>query len=122
MVAAFGGLVSEVDTAALTGAVRRLLRRRFHKALENGIAGWLDDDLAFVRPWGFDLADITVPSASGRARQDLMVPFAHGQWLAAHVPGATVHLYDEHGHLSLTEDHVPAILADLAATARARGE
>ena len=47
-----------------------------------------------------------------------MVPFAHGQWLAAHVPGATVHLYEEHGHLSLTEDHVPAILADLAATAR----
>ena len=50
-----------------------------------------------------------------------MVPFAHGRWLAAaHVPGATVHLYAEHGHPSLTEDHVPEILADLAATARSR--
>ena len=49
-----------------------------------------------------------------------MVPFAHGRWLAAHVPGATVHLYAEHGHPSLTEDHVQEILADLAATARSR--
>ena len=51
--------------------------------------------------------------------QSLMEPFAHGPWLAAHVSGATLHLYDEHGHLSLTEDHIPAILADLAATASA---
>ncbi len=121
VVVAFGGLVSEVDRLVLTGAVAAYYADGFHKALENGIGGWRDDDLAFVRPWGFDLTDITVPVSIWQGAQDLMVPFAHGRWLAAHVPGATVHLYDEHGHLSLTENHVPAILADLAGTARARG-
>lgn len=120
VVAAFGGLVPEVDKAVLTGTVADYYAEGFHKALENGIAGWRDDDLAFVRPWGFDLADITVPVSVWQGAQDLMVPFAHGRWLAAHVPDATVHLYDGHGHLSLTEDHVPAILADLAAAARSR--
>ena len=61
-----------------------------------------------------------MPVGVWQGEQDLMVPFAHGRWLAAHVPGATVHLYAEHGHPSLTEDHVPEILADLAATARSR--
>ena len=121
VVAAFGGLVPEVDQLVLTGAVAAYYADGFHKALENGIGGWRDDDLAFVRPWGFDLTDITVPVSIWQGAQDLMVPFAHGRWLAAHVPGATVHLFDEHGHLSLTENHVPAILADLAGTARARG-
>jgi len=121
VVAAFGGLVPEVDRLVLTGAVAAYYADGFHKALENGIGGWRDDDLAFVRHWGFDLTDITVPVSIWQGAQDLMVPFAHGKWLAAHIPGATVHLYDEHGHLSLTEDHVPAILADLAGTARARG-
>src|SRR4051812_20094274 len=51
VIAAFGGLVPEVDKAVLTGAVATYYADVFHRAFETGIAGWLDDDLAFVRPW-----------------------------------------------------------------------
>jgi pimeloyl-ACP methyl ester carboxylesterase len=118
VVAALGGLLPDVDKLALTGEFGDHVAASFHRAVEAGIAGWHDDDLAFVQPWGFDLADIRVPVAVWQGAQDLMVPFAHGRWLAAHVPGVTVHLLEDHGHLSLTHDMVPAIVAELAGTAR----
>ena len=44
---------------------------------------------------------ITVPVSVWQGAQDRMVPFSHGKWLAANIPGATVHLDDDQGHLSL---------------------
>ena len=41
-----------------------------------------------------------------------MVPFAHGKWLGARIPGARVHLFDDEGHLSLVH-RLPEILAEL---------
>lgn len=121
IVAAFGGLVPEIDKQVLTGQVAELIAAGFRRAVEGGIAGWRDDDLAFSRDWGFDLASISVPVSVWQGRADLMVPFAHGEWLLAHLPGATDHLYDEHGHLSLTVAQLPAIFADLAAQVRLSG-
>jgi pimeloyl-ACP methyl ester carboxylesterase len=43
---------------------------------------------------------------------DRMVPYAHGTWLAAHIPGARAHLFDDEGHLSLI-GRLPRILTDL---------
>jgi len=47
-----------------------------------------DSDSSGERPWGFDLASIRVPVTVRQGAQDLMVPGAHGPWLAKHVPGA----------------------------------
>jgi pimeloyl-ACP methyl ester carboxylesterase len=108
-----GGLIDHVDRGALTGEFAETMARMLRRAVSTGIDGWFDDDLAFVKPWGFDLASITVPVSIWQGAHDKMVPFAHGQWLAAHVPNARVHLYDDEGHLSLV-DQLPRILDDLA--------
>lgn len=110
---AFGDLVSPVDRGALSGEFAQHMVRNERLALANGYWGWYDDDLAFTRDWGFDPADVSVPVSIWQGRQDRFVPYAHGEWLAAHVPEAGAHLYDEHGHLSLALASFGHILDDL---------
>ena len=107
-----GGLIDEVDRAALTGEYAEMLAASFRRAVASGIEGWHDDDIAFARPWGFDLGDIAVPVSVWQGRHDRMVPYEHGVWLAAHIPGSRAHLLDDEGHLSLI-DQLPRILEDL---------
>jgi pimeloyl-ACP methyl ester carboxylesterase len=100
---ALGGLVSDVDKAFVTGEFAEHMHASFIRATDEGVWGWADDDLAFTRSWEFRLEDITsTPVSIWQGREDRMVPFAHGIYLADHVPGARRHLYDGEGHLSLT--------------------
>jgi pimeloyl-ACP methyl ester carboxylesterase len=112
--ASLRGLVSEVDRAAITGEYAAWLADVFRESVRNGIWGWFDDDLAFTQPWGFDPGTIRTPVAIWHGAQDRMVPLAHGEWLAAHIPGARAHLHPEHGHLSMATS-VGLILDDLLA-------
>ena len=106
-------LISEVDEVEVTGRLGELMAASFHRAFRAGPWGWFDDDLAFVRPWGFELSSIGVPVSVWQGRQDLMVPFAHGEWLVEHIPTARPRLRPEHGHLSLAVGSMGEILDDL---------
>jgi pimeloyl-ACP methyl ester carboxylesterase len=112
---ALGGLVSDVDKAALTGTYASHVADSFHRAVSNGIAGWRDDDLAFVRPWGFDVAAITTPVAIWQGGEDRMVPMSHGAWLADHIPNAERHLLPSEGHLSIGINQFGNVLDGLLA-------
>jgi pimeloyl-ACP methyl ester carboxylesterase len=116
-----GGLVIEADKAVLTGEFADYVASGLHAAMSSGIAGWRDDDLAFARDWGFSLgwessspvAERAAPVAVWQGDQDRMVPFAHGQWLAANIHGARAHLMPGDGHLSMTVSAFDRILDDL---------
>jgi pimeloyl-ACP methyl ester carboxylesterase len=113
---ALGDLVDDVDRAALTGELAEYLVASGRHAGAQGVIGWRDDDLALVRPWGFDLGAITTPVSVWQGAHDRMVPYAHGLWLAKQIPGALSHLYDDEGHLSLIMQ-MGRVLDDLLAQA-----
>ena len=114
-----GTLAPPVDRAALTGDLAELIAATFRRAGEQGIVGWHDDDLTMLRPWGFSVKDITVPVAVWQGTEDMMVPFAHAEWLAANIPGAQAHFAEGEGHLSLFAS-MPTILDDLVVIAGLR--
>ncbi len=111
-----GELLSEVDRSALTGAFAEHFVAATRAGLEPGVYGWFDDDMALIGDWGFALEDISRPVTIWQGARDQMVPLAHGEWLAAHVPGATAQLLPDHGHLSLALGHYGQLLDDLLAS------
>jgi pimeloyl-ACP methyl ester carboxylesterase len=91
--------LSESDRAQLARPeVMQIFREATVEWAANGVGGWVDDDLAFTRPWGFDVADITLPVLVVYGTADVLVPPVHGEWLAANVPGCLVKV-EEGGHL-----------------------
>ena len=113
--AGLGGLLTDVDAAALTGEFADFLARTERAAVSSGPWGWLDDDLAFARDWGFALEEVTIPVTGWQGLHDAMVPPAHGEWLAEHVPGARRRILPDEGHLSLVarfDDVLDDLLAD----------
>lgn len=92
--------LSEADRAALARPeAMQITREMTAEFAANGVGGWADDDLAFLQPWGFDVATISVPVLIRYGLTDVLVPPAHGEWLAANVPGCIVDVEDTAGHL-----------------------
>jgi pimeloyl-ACP methyl ester carboxylesterase len=109
-----GGLISAADQAVVTAEFAEYLAESFRIALRAGIAGWRDDDIAFVSDWGFPLEQAgAVPVAIWQGDEDRMVPFSHGAWLAGHIPGARAHLARGEGHLTLAARSFGTVLDDL---------
>jgi pimeloyl-ACP methyl ester carboxylesterase len=115
VVEALASLLPPVDRAVLTDEFGEDLAASFGEALRVSVDGWLDDDLAFVRDWGFALEEVRRPVLLWQGDQDLMVPSAHGRWLAAHVPGVTPHLLAGEGHLSIGVGALDRMLDELVA-------
>ncbi|HUC24877.1 MAG TPA: alpha/beta hydrolase [Streptosporangiaceae bacterium] len=117
IVASMESLLPDVDRAALTGEFGEDMAASFRDAVRIGVDGWLDDDLAFAKPWGFSLAEISVPTMIWQGSADLMVPFAHGRWLASRLPAASAHLEDGEGHLSVGLGKLDTMLDELVKAA-----
>jgi pimeloyl-ACP methyl ester carboxylesterase len=101
LIASMDSLLPEVDRVVLTEEFGANMVASVVEGLRLGYEGWFEDDLAFVAPWGFDLDEISIPTAIWQGSEDLMVPFAHGEWLASHVPDTSAHLLEGEGHLSV---------------------
>jgi len=112
IVEAFGGLIGEADKKALNEGAAEGTAKSYRQSLMETYYGWMDDDLAFVEPWGFDLASITKPVELWQGNDDFMVPHAHGYWLESKIPTAKLNFVPGEGHISLCENKRGAIIAN----------
>ncbi len=110
---AYISIYSPLDLRCIEGAFGAFLDASTKLGLALSIEGPWDDQYAFVTPWGFDVAQITTPVRLRQGRQDLMVPYGHGAWLAEQIPGVEAILSEDESHLSLL-DHLDEDLAWLA--------
>ena len=109
MIEAMAPHLSRVDEAEMRGPIGATLLAHFQDAFSVSVDGWVDDDLAFIAPWGFKPSEISVPVLLWQGRQDLMVPFGHGEWLAGQIPGVDARLTEEDGHLTLLTRRIPEV-------------
>jgi pimeloyl-ACP methyl ester carboxylesterase len=78
-------------------------------AVEAGPGGLIDDDLAYVAPWGIDPAEVVAPVLLLHGGRDRIVPSAHSEWVAHRCPTAELRLRPNDGHISVL-DSSPAAL------------
>jgi pimeloyl-ACP methyl ester carboxylesterase len=111
--AAERGQVQVADDYHLPAADVEALRARtaedgYHErvfaAYARGIDGWVDDSIALVQPWGFDLVDIARPVSVWFGLDDVLSPRAHGEYLARAIPHAEIGLLPSGGHILTDRD------------------
>lgn len=96
----FGDEVSDADRGFLERPEAvEAFRRIVPEQAAHGVFGWVDDTLAFAAPWGFAPELIGIPVLLAYGRADVLVPPAHGEWLAANVPSAAIVVSEDGGHL-----------------------
>jgi pimeloyl-ACP methyl ester carboxylesterase len=71
------------------------------RALAGDPSGMVDDDLAYVTPWGFDPTGIEAPILLMHGTEDRCVPSSHSEWLAGHCRTSELRLAPGDGHISV---------------------
>lgn len=110
---AFGGLIGDADKEVLAGSFAEDMAAQMRRALAHGFDGWIDDDLAFVKDWGFDLSHIAIPVQLWQGDDDFMVPHSHSRWLGLKIPGAQAKFTPGEGHISLGVKHRHEIVTQM---------
>jgi pimeloyl-ACP methyl ester carboxylesterase len=96
--------------------VREVLIDSFVEAVRQGARGWADDDLAFAKPWGFDLEQVEVETRLWQGELDVLAPRSHGEYVARRLPNARFEVLEGGGHF--LDDEWGIVLDWLAAGAR----
>jgi pimeloyl-ACP methyl ester carboxylesterase len=99
-------LLGPQDRAVLSGEFAGYIIDSGRVGVGGGIDGWLDDNLACVQPWGFELSAIDRPVLLLHGDDDRFVPVAHAHWLAARIPSVEARIRADDGHLTLLVQRV----------------
>jgi hypothetical protein len=81
-----------------------------HDALESGVTGFADDELAFLRNWGFETKAVPVPVCIWHGLEDLTVSPHMGRWLHANISDSKLELLDGQNHGSIMVENRAEII------------
>ena len=113
---AFSGILSDRDRQLLRDdAVANALLIEIQEAFHQGNAGCGWDNVAWIGEWDFDVGAVTCPVLLWYGDEDRMAPPEHGEWLAEHLPNATLTIRHGYGHLGIFE-HLGEMFAKLTPT------
>jgi pimeloyl-ACP methyl ester carboxylesterase len=76
---------------------RAVFMADFRRAIER-YDGFVRDNLSWLGPWDFDLADVVAPVLLCYGDADAMAPATNGEWLAERLPKATLSIQPDAGH------------------------
>ena len=92
--------LSEADRSELANSDRHeVIRQMLTEAFRDGVWGIVDDMLCTIEPWGFDVAEIRIPTRIMYGLTDVLVPRQHGEWLGQNVPNTEVVIDEDAGHI-----------------------
>ncbi len=106
---ALRSLLSPVDADVLTGDFVADLINNIIEGIKERRDGWVDDDIAFTKHWGFDLGQIHIPVMLLHGKQDRFVPFSHGEWLSNRIPGVDARILPGDGHITLVVSRISEV-------------
>jgi pimeloyl-ACP methyl ester carboxylesterase len=93
--------LAAADLAVFAGPYGDWLVTSSTEGLSKGYTGAVEDDLAFVEPWGFDPATVQAPVLLVQGGADRFVPPSHAEWLAATCRRSDLRLTKDDGHISV---------------------
>jgi len=118
LVHALRSLLSPADAAVLTTDFADFVLRSVREGVGESRDGMIDDDIAHLAPWGFELSQIRIPVLLMHGEQDQFVPVSHSKWLAGKIPNVETRFLLEDGHLTLSLRRIPAVHAWLLSKMR----
>lgn len=107
----FHSLLSPVDAAVFKEDLATFWYNCTHESIEDRRDGWVDDNIAFTTPWGFEFDQIRIPVMLMHGKQDRFVPHSHSEWLADNIPNVDARFLADEGHVTLIVRKIPEVHA-----------
>ena len=111
LIQVWSSVLSPIDVEVLTEDIAEWMLNSSREGSKERTDGWIDDDVAYTTPWGFELSQIRIPVMVMQGEHDRFVPYSHGKWLASKVPNVDARLSADDGHISLGVRRIPEVHA-----------
>lgn len=78
--------------------VRQMFAASVREAVRRGLDGYVSDEVLERRPWGYQLADVTIPVSIWHGAQDGYIPQTHAETMASLLPSSRIKVDSDQGH------------------------